>query len=201
MDEPDHETTDDLTVIGRRFAAEWEAREAGRVPTLQTYLERYPHHAADLTDFALTFLGIESAAARLPEAGESAEPSPLARQAAARARQTLGLPDAPPLPSLTAARQAKGWTPADLAERLRLPPTLLLWLESGEITDWPARLEQRLSDLLAVTEEQAAAWLRAAGTPLAFPGSTAVVREKPSRSFAEALTACGADTATRGFWR
>lgn len=127
--------SDDLEAIQQRFIEEWEA---GKEPTLETYVERYPHFTEELMDFVLSFVQMEAALAQTPEVWT---PSPETE----RARERALAGPCGPARSVAEVRKAMGWSVRRLAQATNLPAEMITWTERGRFTDYPARFETRLA--------------------------------------------------------
>jgi hypothetical protein len=80
---------DTLEQIRQEFIAE---QEAGRTPTLEAFVARYPKYAGELTNFILDYLRTENAAARVRKASRvQEEPASYAVSAVNRALTSLGI--------------------------------------------------------------------------------------------------------------
>jgi len=165
-----------------RFAQEWEE---GRRPTLEQYLRRYPHLGGELVDFVAEFLQMEAGAVEAPAFAREDD--------LALARIFAALEPAPP--TLAQAREAQGWTVGELARKLNLPDLVALRLEKGALREWPAYLEQKLSELFERPLEQvrrmllSAAPARSAGAHYRAVGKPRQAAPQ-ARTFREALEEC-----------
>jgi hypothetical protein len=172
----------ELRAIEQRFAAEWRASSK---PRLSAYLERYPHYAAALTDFAAALLAGEASdetpdtAAAAPSPGTlraldalfgeertelSAWPAQIGLVAERGASYAV---DAETSGGLLALASTRGVSLPALATAADLPSEVLAWLDGkgapAASRQPPAALLARLSAALGVGPTRVAAALRRGG--------------------------------------
>lgn len=190
----------DWDEVKNNFVAAWHD---GEQPTLHQWASRHPQFAIELTDFVLDFVALENAAAR---EAQTISPPPVSqtltsttREAILRAiRQTsaISADSRAAVQTLAEARKARGWRVDQLATALNVPDWIALQLERGALRDWPAKLEERLSEVLQTSRAQIAAALQASiaapQTAAAhFHSEAAPVASAPVvRTFGEALEVC-----------
>ena len=193
--------TEALEAIRLRFIEEWEA---GKHPTLESYLRRYPQYALEITDFVVPFVALEAAVARTPE-----PPAGSAMAMRARERVAAYLTAAPDdAPTLQALRKTRGWSPARLAQYLNLPTLMVNRLERGAVLpDWPRKLEERLGELFGYAADRMGALLRVpvtggglAAAHYSAHGSPEQTAKRPARSFAQTLDETKATPEQRRAW-
>ena len=186
----------DWDEVKNNFVAAWHD---GEQPTLHQWASRHPQFAIELTDFVLDFVALENAAAREAKTSSAQPTASTTREAILRAiRQTsaISADSRAAVQTLAEARKARGWRVDQLATALNVPDWIALQLERGALRDWPAKLEERLSQALETSRAQVAAMVQASiaapQTAAAhFHSEAAPVATAPVvRTFGEALEVC-----------
>lgn len=172
-----------LDAIIARYQDEYRS---GKSPRLEEYVRRYPHFAAELTEFGLYFHAI-AADLPPPESVSEAGLSPAAQAALARLASRE-----PPLEGLVQRGLAIGYTPPKLAEAIGISRDVLAKLEAHAIQAMsiPQTFIQRAANTLRVAPAAVNAYLQgtsSAQTSAFFYSEKAPKQEQ--ESFLEAIQA------------
>jgi helix-turn-helix protein len=131
----------------------------GRAPRMEEYVQRYPHYARELLEFAVYFHTVGFDAAE-PDEVPAADLSPAAQKALAQIRMRRASASSQPLEGLVKQGATIGYSPKTLADAVGLTTDLLGKLEAGATI--PSTLVRRLADALKVAPDAVATYLGAA---------------------------------------
>lgn len=166
------------------YIEDWEA---GRNPTLQDYVNRYPYYAEHLAEFIISFLELEGDLARTPQPTEA---SPAVDRAIERA---LGMVSARPA-TVREARKALGWSVEGLSQKVGIPAVFISTLEDGKLLSWTNRFATRMSEAMGRSADVMAALMSASVRTTAPAHLRAGVQTRSLRSrsitFQELLEQC-----------
>lgn len=137
-----HETRETLQDVELSFMEQWYQ---GEKPTLDQYTARYPQFADELSEFMFLFLlsenmDIQEADEVLPETLQAIEQGLKVSDSQAR--------------SLVERLQEANLTPAQLSNRLDIPPTIIMWLNQRGIVELPRRFVAALAREIKQTTSQ-----------------------------------------------
>jgi hypothetical protein len=135
----------------------------GRAPRMEEYVQRYPHYARELLEFAVYFHTVGFDAAE-PDEVPAAGLSPAAHRALAQIRMRRASASSQPLEGLVKRGATIGYSPRKLADAVGLTTDLLAKLEARVIAGAtiPLTLVRRFADALKVAPDVVAAYLGAA---------------------------------------
>jgi hypothetical protein len=135
----------------------------GRAPRMEEYVQRYPHYARELLEFAVYFHTVGFDAAE-PDEVPAADLSPAAQKALAQIRMRRASASSQPLEGLVKQGATIGYSPKTLADAVGLTTDLLGKLEARVIAGAtiPSTLVRRLADALKVAPDAVATYLGAA---------------------------------------
>jgi hypothetical protein len=136
---------------------------AGRAPRMEEYVQRYPHYARELLEFAVYYHTVGFDAAE-PDEIPAADLSPAAHKALAQIRIRRASASSQLLEGLVKRGATIGYSPRKLADAVGLTTDLLGKLEARVIAGAtiPLTLVRRFADALKVEPDAVAAYLGAA---------------------------------------
>jgi len=173
-----------------RITARYEDEyRAGKSPKIAEYIQRYPHYAQELAEFAL-FYHTQGLDQGEPGPTAASQLSPAAQATRARLHEQVLSHANPPLSGIIKQGRQAGYMAPKLAEMVGLSLDILAKLDAHAIigASIPRALIRRLADTLRVSPEAVASYL---GHQQAAPGGAFFYAEQApeqrQESFLEAV--------------